>query len=89
MLDIDLPAVVGRANGLKTRLLMASGAHAPIYLGVPPGSEVRGVKDLGGKKVAIFRGTNLELAISKVLANPQAATKDYTGCRGCGTTFKP
>ncbi|WP_163353403.1 ABC transporter substrate-binding protein, partial [Escherichia coli] len=64
----DLPSVIGRANGLKTRILLASGAHAPIYLAVPEGSAVASVKDLRGKKVSIFRGTNNHLAAVKVLA---------------------
>lgn len=27
--------------------------------------------------------------VDKVLADPQAASAPYDGCRGCGTTFKP
>ena len=64
----DLPQVIGRANGLKTKHLLASGAHAPTYLAVPPDSAIAGIKDLRGKRVAIFRGTNNHLAIVKVLA---------------------
>lgn len=64
----DLPSLVGRANGLKTRLLLASGAHVPTYLVVPTGSDIKTLKDLKGRKVAIFRGTNLHLAINKALA---------------------
>jgi sulfonate transport system substrate-binding protein len=64
----DLPSIIGRANGLKTRILLASGAHAPIYLAVPAGSPVRKVADLRGHKVSIFRGTNNHLAAVKVLA---------------------
>jgi sulfonate transport system substrate-binding protein len=64
----DLPEIIGRANGLKTRILMAAGAHAPIYLAVPAGSPVRKVSDLRGRKVSIFRGTNNHLAAVKVLA---------------------
>ena len=64
----DLPQIIGRANGLKTKILLASGAHAPIYLAVPVGSPVRKVSDLRGRKVSIFRGTNNHLAAVKVLA---------------------
>ncbi|BEP14860.1 hypothetical protein acdb102_31710 [Acidothermaceae bacterium B102] len=41
------------------------------------------------EKNPALNATVFAAAISKVLADPQAATKDYTGCRGCGTTFKP
>ncbi|MFT4117719.1 ABC transporter substrate-binding protein [Bradyrhizobium sp.] len=72
----DLPEIIGRANGLKTRILMASGAHAPIYLAVPFGSPVRKVADLRGKKVSIFRGTNNHLAAVKVLAGNGLQERD-------------
>ena len=64
----DLPAVIGRSNGLRTKLVMANGVNNPIYLGVWPDSEIRGVADLRGRSVAWHRGTNLHLSIAKVLA---------------------
>jgi hypothetical protein len=51
----DLPEIIGRADGLKTKILLASGAHAPTYLAVPLGSDVRKVADLRRRKVSIFR----------------------------------
>jgi sulfonate transport system substrate-binding protein len=72
----DLPEIIGRANGLKTKILLASGAHAPIYLAVPAGSPVRKVADLRGRKVSIFRGTNNHLAAVKVLAGYGLQEKD-------------
>lgn len=72
----DLPSVIGRANGLKTKILMASGAHAPTYLAVPEGSTLSTVKELKGKKVAIFRGTNNHLAVVKVLAANGLSERD-------------
>ena len=64
----DLPQVIGRAAGLRTKHLMANGAHAPTYLAVPPESTIARIEDLKGRKVAIFRGTNGHLAVVKVLA---------------------
>lgn len=64
----DLPAVIGRANGLKTKLIMANGIHVPVYLAVAPDSDIKSVRDLKGRTVAWHRGTNLHLAIVKVLA---------------------
>lgn len=72
----DLPEIIGRANGLKTKILLASGAHAPTYLAVPFGSDVRKVSDLRGRKVSIFRGTNNHLAAVKVLAGYGLQEKD-------------
>lgn len=72
----DLPSVIGRANGLKTKILIANGAHSPTYLAVPPGSPITSVKDLRGKRVAIFRGTNNHLAAVKVLAANGLSERD-------------
>ena len=63
----DLPSLVGRANGLRTRILVASGANVPIYLAVPPDSDINGIRQLRDRRVAIFRGTNLQLSIDKAL----------------------
>jgi len=64
----DLPAIVGRSNGLKTRIVAANGLRANIYLAVLPNSGIQKIEDLKGRKVAQFRGTNLQLATDKVLA---------------------
>ena len=50
----DLPAVVGRSNGLDTKLLAALGVRANLYLAVPKGSDIKTIEDLKGKKVACF-----------------------------------
>jgi sulfonate transport system substrate-binding protein len=63
----DLPAVLGRANGLKTHLLLEANVRTGVYLAVPPDSDIKSVKDLKGKRVAIFRGTNLQLVADNVL----------------------
>ncbi|SAK95649.1 nitrate ABC transporter substrate-binding protein [Caballeronia arationis] len=72
----DLPAVLGRANGLKTHLLVASNVRAGVYLAVPPDSDIKGVKDLKGKRVGIFRGTNLQLVADNVLKENGLTERD-------------
>src|ERR1700761_9664580 len=64
----DLPAVLARANGLKTHLLLISGARVGIKVAVPADSDVRSLKDLKGRRVAMFRGTNLQLVADNALA---------------------
>lgn len=63
----DLPSIIGRAGGLKTRVLAATGIRGSTFVFVPTGSSIQSVKDLRGKKVAIFKGTNIQLAAAKVL----------------------
>ena len=75
----DLPQIIARANGLKTRQLTAGGAHAPMYLAIQPDSDIRTIKDLKGRKVALFRGTNNHLAAVKVLAANGLTERDFQG----------
>ncbi len=63
----DLPALIGRATGLKTKYLLASGARKPLYLAVAKDSGIKSIKDLKGRKIALQRGTNGHLAAIKVL----------------------
>ena len=72
----DLPAVVGRSNGLDTKLLAALGVRANLYLAVPKGSDIKSIEDLKGKKVAIFRGTNGHLVTINLLAEHGLTDRD-------------
>jgi sulfonate transport system substrate-binding protein len=72
----DLPAVVGRANGLDTRLLLVSGARNNLYVAVPTASPLRTLEDLKGRTVALFRGTNGHLVAINVLAAHGLAERD-------------
>jgi sulfonate transport system substrate-binding protein len=72
----DLPAVVGRSNGLDTKLLAALGVRANLYLAVPKGSSLKSIEDLKGKKVALFRGTNGHLVSINLLAEHGLTERD-------------
>jgi sulfonate transport system substrate-binding protein len=63
----DLPSIIGRSGGLKTRVLAATAIRGNTYIFVPSGSSIQTVADLRGKKVAIFKGTNIQLSAAKVL----------------------
>jgi sulfonate transport system substrate-binding protein len=60
--------LIGRASGLKTTVVLGSGSHSPTYVAVPAASDIRAIKELKGRKVALFRGTNIHLTAVKVLA---------------------
>lgn len=72
----DLPSIVGRSRGLKTRLLLPASERGSLYLAVAPNSEIKNIGDLKGKKVAQFRGTNLQIATDAVLEAHKLTEKD-------------
>jgi sulfonate transport system substrate-binding protein len=63
----DLAAITAQASGNDTRLL-AGGRGGYYYLATAPDSSVTKIEDLKGKKVAVQKGTNLEVVFNKVLA---------------------
>lgn len=64
----DLPSIVHRAGGVKTRIILGSGVRTGLYLGVPADSTITRLEDLKGKRVAVFKGTNLHLSALRALA---------------------
>ncbi|PYE94763.1 sulfonate transport system substrate-binding protein [Rhizobium sp. PP-F2F-G38] len=72
----DLPAIVGRSRGLDHKFLFTTGRHQPIYLAVPADSTIASIDDVRGKKVALFKGTNLQLATDRVLSTHGLTEKD-------------
>ena len=73
----DLPALVARAGGLPTRVILAHTRREPIYLGVPADSPARTLEDLKGKRIAVFKGTNLQLAFYRVLESKGLEASDF------------
>lgn len=72
----DLAAIIGKANGLDTRLLSATARDIKHYLGVVPGSGIRTLADLKGKRVGIFRGTASQLSLDAALASRGLSERD-------------
>ncbi|UXY16054.1 ABC transporter substrate-binding protein [Chitiniphilus purpureus] len=64
----DLPSLMAKAAGLNTRLVLPISIRSNVYLLVPPDSSIRGVADLKGRRVSLFRGTNAHLPINRILA---------------------
>ncbi|WP_156443906.1 ABC transporter substrate-binding protein [Burkholderia savannae] len=73
----DLAAVIGRANGLDTRLVAALARNVNGFLAVTPGSGVTDLRALKGKQVAVFRGTALQLSFDSVLRAEGLAERDF------------
>ncbi|MDB4975729.1 MAG: transporter substrate-binding protein [Myxococcaceae bacterium] len=72
----DLPSLIGKAGGLKTRVLAASGIRGNSYFVVPSSSSINTIKDIRGKRIALFKGTNNQLAANKILQANGLAEKD-------------
>jgi sulfonate transport system substrate-binding protein len=72
----DLPFIVGQASGLKRKVLASSFIRGNTYLVVPADSSIQSIKDLRGKKVAIFKGTNIQIAVGQILESVGLTEKD-------------
>ncbi|MGA9912868.1 ABC transporter substrate-binding protein [Paraburkholderia sp.] len=73
----DLAGVIGRANGLDTRLIAALGRDINGFLAVVPGQGVTDLNALKGKQVAVFRGTALQLSFDSVLRAQGLSERDF------------
>jgi sulfonate transport system substrate-binding protein len=71
----DLPSIIARSSGLKTKAIAASGL-SNLYIAVPAESPVQSVKELAGRKLAVFKGTCIHLAANRILAAQGLAEKD-------------
>ena len=72
----DLPSIIVRSTGIKTRYLMPLYARSNIYVAVPSGSQIKSLTDLKGKVVSNFRGTATQLVANRVLSSVGLAERD-------------
>ena len=84
----DLAMIIGKAGGLKTRLLAGGGQGTPVAVAVPADSPIKSIADLKGKRVVIAKGTALQLSADRVLAKFGLTEKDLRVINivGPGTT---
>lgn len=72
----DLGMIIGKAGGLRTKVLAGCAVRMPISVAVPADSPVRSIADLKGRKVVISKGTALQLSADRVLAKFGLTEKD-------------
>ncbi|WP_341674775.1 ABC transporter substrate-binding protein [Niveibacterium sp. SC-1] len=72
----DLPSIIGRSVGLDTRLVLVTGSRSEVYAAARPGSGIRSIADLRGKRVAFNKGTASQLAVNRILAAKGLSEKD-------------
>lgn len=73
----DLPAIIARSTGLKTKLLFTAGRFGPIYFTAPAGSNAKSLADLKGKTISVFKGTNQQLVLGRLLRKYNLTEKDF------------
>ncbi|MCK6388271.1 MAG: ABC transporter substrate-binding protein [Zoogloea sp.] len=73
----DLPGIVGKASGLKTKLIAADNRRYAYAIAVPADSQARSIEDLKGKKLAVFKGTAVQLGFGKFLSRHGLSEKDF------------
>lgn len=73
----DLPAIAGKAGGLKTRLVAVSSRGGNTYVVVPADSNIKTIKDLKGKKVGVNLGTYMHAALLKIVKDAGLTTNDF------------
>jgi sulfonate transport system substrate-binding protein len=71
----DLPSIIGKSSGLKTRLIATSGL-SNRYIAVPSESPAKTVKDLAGKRLAVTKGTCNHLAANRIFEANGMQEKD-------------
>ena len=71
----DLPSIIARSSGVKTKVLAAAGL-TNLYIAVPADSSIQSFKDLVGRKLAVFKGTCLHLSANRILASQGLSEKD-------------
>lgn len=72
----DLPALIGRSNGLDHKVLSVTEPRANIYVAAHKDSGIKTIADLKGRSVGIFRGSNLHLAAVSLLAAHDLSERD-------------
>jgi sulfonate transport system substrate-binding protein len=72
----DLPSIVGKASGLDSRIVLAGGRNVTSAVSVPTDSRIRSIEELKGKRVGIFKGTNIQVSADRILALHGLSEKD-------------
>lgn len=73
----ELPAIVGKAGGLPTRVVLADNRRIAYGVAVPADSPAQTIDDLKGKKFAVFKGTANQLGFAKFLSRNGLSERDF------------
>ncbi len=72
----DLPCVIGRAGGLKTRYILGRDNGVNSYIIAAPQANIHSLKDLKGKRISVSKGTKTHLTLNRLLAQVGLTERD-------------
>ncbi|MGI4900819.1 MAG: ABC transporter substrate-binding protein [Janthinobacterium lividum] len=72
----DLLSIIGRSSGMQTRLILPFDKLSNAYLAVSPKSTIHSIEDLRGKRVAYYKGNQIQLQVIRILAAHGLTEKD-------------
>ncbi|OUY06155.1 ABC transporter substrate-binding protein [Acinetobacter populi] len=73
----DLAAIIGKANQIDTRLLVATVRQSNGYLAVQPNQGYDNLEKLKGKRIAVWQGTASQLSFNRFIAQYGLSEKDF------------
>ncbi|WP_227515708.1 ABC transporter substrate-binding protein [Acinetobacter qingfengensis] len=73
----DLATIIGKANGVETTLLAATGRDSSVYLGVIPDHGYDSLDKLKGKRIAVWQGTAHQLSFNRFIQSYGFNEKDF------------
>ena len=74
----DLAAIIGRSVGIDTKIVLSGGRGANLYLAVPAKSPFKTLEDVKGKRLAVFKGTALQLQGARLFAQRGLSEADFS-----------
>lgn len=72
----DLASIIHKSRGLNTRYIVPTGRGSNSYLATAPGSTIKSVADLKGKKVSVLKGTAYQRPFDNLLATAGLTERD-------------
>jgi sulfonate transport system substrate-binding protein len=84
----DLPIIIGRSTGLRTKILFSYTRFGSSYITGPIDSPAKSLEDLKGKRLAVFKGTASQLTLGRILKKHGLTERDFKTVSMDGDTLR-
>jgi len=84
----DLPIIIGRSTGLRTKILFSYTRFGSSYITGPIDSQAKSLEDLKGKRLAVFKGTASQLTLGRILKKHGLTERDFKTVSMDGDTLR-